>query len=736
MNVTSQLEAVTVYAAGAVCTRRAKVAAPPGPTRQQRVNGLPLSLRATSLRAKIVSGGGDLRVVDVRAGFDVALADEVDVPAEQKALEAAEAALAQLEQTLAREAREAHELASLRPAFPVPKKGAPPRPAPVDAMLQLAGFVDQQLGTRGPRLRALEQEVADARNEVQLKQRRLAEASSSRRTERAKLSRSAVVTFSADQTTALELQIEYQVPGARWAPSYALRLDQAMGGGALAMRASVAQATGEDWTQVQLSLSTAQLDRRTDLPELRSLKIGRSQPAPPKSGWREPPSGLEELFAGYDEAAARMPPLPPPTRAGGAAPPPKGGKKDAVAPEPAPASIGFAVPPPPPPPQAPMMPAGMPMPHEVSAPTRARMAMPPMQMMPAAKRGGGLLSAFGGAVGAAAGAVGGMVELARSADRNEMEQDEGYGGDAPSGESMVADGPAIVPQAGLLDYDRLTMPAPDAGGTRGQLQPASEWDFAFVTSVNVQVSVVTAVLARAVRVAGQVEQLPLPHHAAPVRASAAAFDYRYDCAAKLDVPSTGAWTLVPVVTAQVGLTPGYACVPAVEPKVYRVLKVANRSPHALLQGPVDVSIGDEFLMTTQLPTIAPKGEDARLGLGVEEALKVARKTEFKETTGGLLGGSTLLPHEVEIEVSNRLPHPAAVEIRERVPVTTDEDVKIEEVAVKPPWEKDEKVREGVQTDGARRWLITVPAGEKAKVTAQFHIKIPSDKMLVGGNRRV
>jgi len=33
--------------------------------------------------------------------------------------------------------------------------------------------------------------------------------------------------------------------------------------------------------------------------------------------------------------------------------------------------------------------------------------------------------------------------------------------------------------------------------------------------------------------------------------------------------------------------------PAVEPKVYRVLKVANRSAHALLQGPVDVSVGDD-----------------------------------------------------------------------------------------------------------------------------------------------
>jgi uncharacterized protein (TIGR02231 family) len=190
------------------------------------------------------------------------------------------------------------------------------------------------------------------------------------------------------------------------------------------------------------------------------------------------------------------------------------------------------------------------------------------------------------------------------------------------------------------------------------------------------------------------------------------------------------------MVAQVGLSAGYSCVPAVEPKVYRVLRVANRSQHALLQGPVDVSVGEEFLMTTQLPTVAPGGEEARIGLGVEEAVKVARKTQFKESSGGLLGGSTVLPHEIEIEVNNRLSFSAAVEIRERVPVTQDPDVKIEESQVKPPWEKDEKVRDGVQTDGARRWQISVPAGEKATLTAQFSIKIPADKMLVGGNRRV
>ncbi len=286
MSLTSQLEAVTVYASGAVCTRRAK-AVGPAVGRQLRIGGLPMSLRATSLRARVLSGGAALRVLDVRAGFDVQLAEEVDVPVEQKALEAAEAELTRLEAALGRLKQQAAELAALRPAFPVKKKGEPPRAAPVEAMLALADFVDQQLGARTSRRRELEQQVDDARNEVTLRRRRLAEASSARRTERARLSRSAVVTLSAEPTAEVELAIEYQVPGARWVPNYELRLDKAMGGGALRMRASVAQNSGEDWAGVKLSLSPPSSIAAPICPSCaRCASAAASHPRPARAGER------------------------------------------------------------------------------------------------------------------------------------------------------------------------------------------------------------------------------------------------------------------------------------------------------------------------------------------------------------------------------------------------------------------------------------------------------------------
>lgn len=738
----STLDSVTVYREGAICRRIAKVAG--GLERQLRFGGLPLSLETGSLRARVQGGAG--RVVDVRPQFDVELAEEVDVPAEQRAWEEAGAKVAQLELQRQRLNQEIVELQSLRPSFLEPKRGEPPRPAPVESMLALGEFSEAELATRLERRRALDQEVEDARNEQQLRARRMQEASTTKRAERARLSRVAVVTLAEAPSAAFELELEYRVPGARWVPSYSLTLERGLTNGALQMRASVAQNTGEDWKDVKLSLSTASSARRADMPELKSLKIGRRQETPARSGWREPPPGLESLFEGYDSAmAARpMPPAPPPP------PPVRPVAQPAMAmvmpPQTVPAGPprgGYA----PPPPGAPSgrassttgsfapVPGNIPAPSAAPAslpmPSRSR-AAPPMQ----APKGGAIGGLFRKMAAADEEELAAAPEMDALFDGAEMEGGGGYGADGFGG-AMPEPEPAAGLAASFGDYARLAMSPPEGGSSRGKLTQASEWDFAFVAGISVQIDVVMAMVSQAQRHAYGVQSLSLPALCNPVT-SVNSFDYRYECGARLDVPSTGKWVLLPVMSCAVGLTPEYVCVPSVEPKVYRTLTIANRSTHALLPGPVDVTAGDEFLMTTSLPAISPGAEQShRLGLGVEEAIKVARKTQFKETTGGFLGGSTVLPHDLEIELNNRLNAPALIEVRERVPTVdpNEKDLKVEEVASAPQWEKVEGPIDGELVKGARRWRVTLAPGASQKLTAQFAIRMPADKMLVGGNRR-
>ena len=110
----------------------------------------------------------------------------------------------------------------------------------------------------------------------------------------------------------------------------------------------------------------------------------------------------------------------------------------------------------------------------------------------------------------------------------------------------------------------------------------------------------------------------------------------------------------------------------------------------------------------------------------------------RETSGGLLGGTSVLAHTLELDVKSGLGVPASVEILERIPVAEEgqKDIAIQESAVQPPWEPLKEVEGGIATaTGGRRWRVEVPAHGKTQLRATYSVRIPSDRMLVGGNRR-
>ncbi|MFG1810041.1 DUF4139 domain-containing protein [Streptomyces sp. NPDC049040] len=692
----SAVTSVVVHSSGAVCTRLARIDLPPGDgTAPVRITGLPPTLHEDSLRGRIVSGPPGLRVTDIRVELGAALRRGDELPRLRLDLEDAEDRQSRLGDRRKRLSDEIEEVAALRAEPPAPRRGDPPRWAPVESILALAGFVDTRLAALHRRLRTVEEELERAEHESDVLRHRLAEASSAVATDRAEPSATAVVTLAhpapggdneapaagdaagapaagdraADQPDSVELELEYHVPGATWAPVYQLRLDGRSGAGTLVLRACVAQRTAEDWSGVRLGLSTADLLRRADLPELRSLRIGRRQEEPPSLSWREPPAGLADLFTGYDAAAPPQPaprPMPPPA-----------------------APIAVSAP-------APQPAGGYGSAPDLAAEYQSLAGGAPFA--PAARSRGRAVPAAPGAS-----APGGA---------------DGYGGAAQAAEAAPA-----APGADLLDYARLTLAGPDAPEGRGTLRPGT--------------AAVHPVAAEYRRRAGTVAALARPAHAVDVRTSAGSFDYRFDTAAPVDVAADGRWHTVPVSEVPVSTEFEYVCVPAVDPAVFGTVLVTNTSSHALLAGPVDVMVDGDFVLTAPLPTLAP-GQRQAVGVGVAESVRVARRAHMRESTAGLRGGTTVLDHSVEIDVANRLPYPVVVQVRERVPVSTDKDVRIEEHKARPPWTAPERPVDGQEGDfvrGVRSWRVALEPGGTTTLNGGYEIRVPAGKAVVGGNRR-
>jgi uncharacterized protein (TIGR02231 family) len=78
------------------------------------------------------------------------------------------------------------------------------------------------------------------------------------------------------------MYFQYQVHGATWRPVYDLRLDTTKETARLLQFALVQQKTGEDWTDIKLTLSTTQPGRGGALPQLHSWFVDIRKPQPPR----------------------------------------------------------------------------------------------------------------------------------------------------------------------------------------------------------------------------------------------------------------------------------------------------------------------------------------------------------------------------------------------------------------------------------------------------------------------
>ena len=307
----SALDSVVVYAQGALCGRLARGAMPRDG--HVRVTGLPRSLDPGSLRVRVLGASG-VRVTEARVEVEAEL-PRPDAPETlrreyERLLDAYAAAQGRRDRQLS----VIKEVKALHPVPPGRKREDPHRRTPADAWLELADFVDERLTGLHLRLVELEEAVRGAEHALTVATDRLERESTDAPSAHVETSVCAVLTLDGRSDAGeVELELEYGVPGAVWVPAYRLTHRQGDDSGNLVLRASVAQRTGEDWTGVRIALATADLRRRTDLPRLRSVRIGRTQPAPAPSGWREPPAGLGDLFSGFDAAG------PAPVRASEAA---------------------------------------------------------------------------------------------------------------------------------------------------------------------------------------------------------------------------------------------------------------------------------------------------------------------------------------------------------------------------------------------------------------------------------
>lgn len=735
--LTSKVDKVKVYAAGATITRIANLQLTTGEAPQQiEIAGLPLALDDSSVRVRVESDSGTSTAIatDIRIGLAVPPRQETLKPPAEEEVPEAKAEVRRIEDAIALIDNEITVLHQLNvPKRPAGVEGKAPPPSPIGARLALANFSDEQIRDRIQERREMREKQRQAQEHLEDLQQKLQRASSAREARANELRKTVIVRLSyegePETLTGQQLMVEYFVPGARWTPTYVCRLDSAGNQAAIAVRALLCQRTGEDWSGVRLELSTAEPMAWCELPELPSLRLGRAQSVLRKSGWRRPPIGAEILFEDFDRQ--------------------KEGAIEAM-PDPFDFDItdisSVSVPP---------------LPNPVLKYEPARKAEADEQRRARKRR----------AVDDSASIDEFDITLISPGMLDEVGvnlADEEYEDSKPIFESLEMRMPSASPPASRmasvpelrkhsfaqeqrlerkkeifrgdrLAYSLMRMGAADEPEKRSKLSVEQQQDVYLEILQRQDVVVrfnVLQVVQQAVSDAHNCIYVNLPPGGINVRQVAGSFDYAYRAEGRVDVPSDGEFHSVALTSNSTEVDVRYVVVPREDTNVFRIAQLRNPLQAPLLAGPADVYVDGEYILSTNIATVPPKGQ-MELGLGVEQAIKVARNTNYQEARSGeTLVAFNELRHRIQIDIANRLPREARIEVRERISIPgEDAKVDVQIAQVSPDWEKYEQEEGATPIKGGYRWRVQVPAKEEKTLSVDYTIKTFVDSELIGGNRR-
>jgi hypothetical protein len=729
----SRIDAVKIYAAGATVTRIAELPASGGELPEiVEIAGLPLALDDSSLRVRVEAERENAPIAgDVRIGLAVPERQETPAPSLDEEVRAAAAEVRRIEDSLALIDNEIEVLHQLQvPSRPAGEAGKAPPPSPMSARLALANFSDELLRARIQEKRETREQLRLAQENLADLQQKQARASSARDARPDELRKSAVVSLSyqgdSPWTQPARLVVEYFVPGARWTPAYVCRLNSAERTATIAVRGLICQRTGEDWSGVRLELSTAEPVSWCELPQLRSLRLGRQQPVARKVGWRPPPVNAEILFEDFDRQQEKM----------FAATQQVSGKAEELS------SVDISI-----------------RQQIIEKLESAELEQSFQEMF-------GDLEQFLSEPSRQEQVGRGVDEFM---DLGSLDMLAGRGrapGAPPAPRYQPAYAPsAHAPSANLpdlsdaqiislgettlevdfsshfLNYGLMRMGAASDPNKRGGLSVEQRHEAYLEILMRQKVAVsysVLEVVRQAVSDAKNCLLTALPAGGINVREVADSFDYAYSADGRVDVPSDGEFHSVALTAKNTTVEMRYVVVPRQDSSVFRIVQLRNPLSAPLLAGPADIYVDGEYILSANIATVPPKGQ-MELGLGVEQAIKVARNTSYEEIRSGeTLVALNELHHKIKIEIANNLSAEADIEVRERVPMPqkgAKVDVLIESVS--PAWEKYEQLERGALAliESGYRWRVQVPPKDKTELSVHYIIKTFVDSEIVGGNRR-
>ncbi|QSJ14192.1 mucoidy inhibitor MuiA family protein [Nostoc sp. UHCC 0702] len=167
----------------------------------------------------------------------------------------------------------------------------------------------------------------------------------------------------------------------------------------------------------------------------------------------------------------------------------------------------------------------------------------------------------------------------------------------------------------------------------------------------------------------------------------------------------------------------YVAMPRLVSFAYLQANVKNPSNGAtLLPGKANIFRENIFVGTTKLENIAP-GQEFKLNLGIDEALKIERELVERQVDKKLISNLRRTTYGYRLVITNLLNQEINVKITEQLPVSRNEQIKVRLTRSNPQIQLGEM--------GILEWVLTIPPQEQREIFYQFIVEHPAELTVVG-----
>jgi uncharacterized protein (TIGR02231 family) len=205
------------------------------------------------------------------------------------------------------------------------------------------------------------------------------------------------------------------------------------------------------------------------------------------------------------------------------------------------------------------------------------------------------------------------------------------------------------------------------------------------------------------------------------------FQAVYAIAGRVTIPATGESKRVQIDTMDLDPALTVRTVPKRELKAYVYAKLTTARGTPILPGQVSLFRDATFVGSTRLPFLSP-GEEHELGFGVDDSIRVRHAVvEEKRGETGLITTSKTDVRSYRITVKNLHERAVQLTVLDQVPVSTNTDIKIEQLGKTAPSRRDVDGKRGVLA-----WDMKLEPDEEKAVEFGYRVTWPSAKKITYG----